>query len=438
MKKYKFRINILKLIISSFKKSNIIKESNIFYFKSFKGKKKVYSYKIIIILFLSILLFFLLFDIGKKDSIKKYNNNLLFPTNNNKTIINHDFDLTNYLIKKLNETYEKQGFVNINKIESTISRGRLWAKLQNNSSEINVGSTFDENYIFLSMMTIASIMDSQKIETKVRFHFGVVDGFSVESMLKIYLLRERIREDVEFNFYNAKKVETELKGVHPKGNAVCARLLLPELLPDDVERLIMFDTGDVLILRDLSEMYKWNMEEKIYVGVLDYGYTKYGKISGKKLNIYINAGNYLIDIKKVKFEKMYNQFVKYKNTYMNSRIADQELLNDVAYGKIGYMPMKFGLMSPFKTDYKSDKPPYNTQYNFFGRGDYKKKYPFLPKNQNEMNLQAYNPVVIHQWNGKWTKGIGLSIYRRMAQNYLKISGIWNEACQKYPKLCIKR
>ena len=107
-----FRINILKLIISSFKKSNIIKESNIFYFKSFKGQKKVYSYKIIIILFLSILLFFLLFDIGKKDSIKKYNNNLLFPKNNNQTIINHDFDLTDYLIKKLNETYEKQGFVN--------------------------------------------------------------------------------------------------------------------------------------------------------------------------------------------------------------------------------------------------------------------------------------------------------------------------------------
>ena len=226
-------------------------------------------------------------------------NNLFLSTNDSQIIINHDFDLTNYLIKKLKETYEKQGFVNINKIESTIHGGRLWVELQNRESEINVGAAFDENYIFLSIMTIASIMDSQKAETKIRLHFGVVDGFSVENMLKIYLLRERIREDVEFNFYNAKKVETELKGIYPKGNAVCARLLLP----DDVERLIMFDTGDVLILRDLSEMYKWNMEEKIYVGVLDYGYTKYGKISGKKLNIYINAGNYLIDIKKLNLKK---------------------------------------------------------------------------------------------------------------------------------------
>ena len=204
-------------------------------------------------------------------------------------------------------------FVNINKIESTISRGRLWAKLQNNSSEINVGSTFDENYIFLSMMTIASIMDSQKIETKVRFHFGVVDGFSVESMLKIYLLRERIREDVEFNFYNAKKVETELKGVHPKGNAVCARLLLPELLPDDVERLIMFDTGDVLILRDLSEMYNIEFKENMYFcGLPDYKdhlneLHQFGLSSDK----YINCGILLINLKAMRENLMVEKLIAF-------------------------------------------------------------------------------------------------------------------------------
>ncbi len=75
-------------------------------------------------------------------------------------------------------------------------------------------------------MTFASILDSQKPETNIRLHFGVVNNFSVENMLKIYLLRERIRSDVEFNFYNAKRAEEDFKGIHPKGNALCARLLL--------------------------------------------------------------------------------------------------------------------------------------------------------------------------------------------------------------------
>ncbi len=213
--------------------------------------------------------------------------------------------------------------------------------------------------------------------------------------------------------------------------------VLPELLPNDVERLIIFDTGDALILRDLSEMYNWNMKNKIYLGVLDPFYNKYGNISKKKMDIYINVGNYLIDVRKVKKKKMYNKFFKNKNEYRASIVADQDLLNDVANGKIGYMPMKYGMIGPFTNDKESDNPPYKTYYTFLGKTQYFKKYPFLPKDRNEMNLQAYNPFVIHQWNGKWAIGSGLTIYRRIAQYYIKYAGVWDEMCQKLPGFCEK-
>ena len=61
----------------------------------------------------------------------------------------------------------------------------------------------DPKYTLRVMMTLASIIDSQKLETKLRFHFAVVLSFNVEHTLKIYSLRGRIRDDVEFNFYNA-------------------------------------------------------------------------------------------------------------------------------------------------------------------------------------------------------------------------------------------
>jgi len=56
-------------------------------------------------------------------------------------------------------------------------------------------------------MTLASIIDTRKPETKLRFHFAVVNSFDVEHMVKIYSLKDRLRDDVEFNFYNAKKSE---------------------------------------------------------------------------------------------------------------------------------------------------------------------------------------------------------------------------------------
>ena len=421
-----------------------------------KTKKKIvkkcnFNWKYFLILFfisLTTLLFILIYIIiQQKKEIVIYMNYILQLSskyifkNKNELLLNQikkkiNYQFTNALLKKLNETYEKNGFININEVESSISEGRNWKKGLNKSKEINVGAGLNENYTLPSMLTIASVMDAQKPETKLRLHFAVVDGFSIENMLKIYNLRERIRDDVEFNFYNAKRVEIDLKGVNLKGNSLCSRLLLPELLPDDVERLIMFDIGDVMVLRDLTEMYNWNMENKTYVGVIDPSLDTHGIISNKTLDIYINAGNYLIDINKVKNKKMYEQFIKHKNAY-KSKIADQNLLNDVGYGQIGYMPMKFGIIAPFRTDNKSDTYPFWTEYWYFEKAKYKWKYPFLPKNRNEMNLQAYNPVVIHQFNGKWMDGSGLSIYRRIAQYYIKLAGIWDEMCQKYPGYCYK-
>ena len=76
-------------------------------------------------------------------------------------------------------------------------------------------------------MTIASLIDSQKNETKLRIHFAVVNNFTSENMLKIYSLREKIKDNVEFNFYNAKLIERQMKGQSEKGNGIMAKLLLP-------------------------------------------------------------------------------------------------------------------------------------------------------------------------------------------------------------------
>ena len=44
-------------------------------------------------------------------------------------------------------------------------------------------------------------------------------------MIKIYSLRNRLREDVEFNFYDASRVEKELSSLSNKGPTIAARLL---------------------------------------------------------------------------------------------------------------------------------------------------------------------------------------------------------------------
>ena len=444
MKKIIFPKNEFLYFISFKKKSIKRNKKKILYKNNFRT---FWYLKIFLILIIILLLVFIYLKRKKNSYNKKeykinvieYKNNFLNNELHKKrlNIINSDINLSQILLKEVSKLYEKNGFVNINEVESTIPNGRAWIKGQKKSKIINVGSALNTKYVLLAMFTIASIIDSQNLETKLRLHFAVVEGFSVENMIKIYTLRDRIRDDVEFNFYNAKKVEIDLNNTNTKGSSVNAKLIIPELLLDDVERVIILDLGDTLILRDLSEMYNWNMEDKIYYGVLDEGVMKYGRFSKKALDIYINTGCYLVDIKKAKSEKIYEKIVKNKSLYKPSPIIDQDLLNDVAYGKIGYLPIRFGLKAPFTDDKISDSPPYRTDYNnILEKAKYKEKYN-LPKNRFEMNSQALNPVVIHQWNGKWICGRGLSIYRRIVQNYIRIAGIWDEICPVFPGVCKK-
>jgi hypothetical protein len=347
----------------------------------------------------------------------------------------------NIFLQKINEIFKKKGYINLNELESNLPQGRPWPKIKNKKNEINVGSSLDPNYILRTMMTTASLIDSQKNETNLRVHFSVVNNFTSENMLKIYSLREKIREDVEFNFYNAERIEKEMKGqAFEKGNGLTAKLLLPQLLNEDIEKLIIIDNGDCLVLRDLTEMYNWNMSNYLYVGVPDPLIGKFGSISKKTLNTYINTGTYLINVKKVKEKKMYEKFVKNRFKYYNTDLTDQDLINDIAYGKIGYLPIKFGAPPIFINDNHSDEKPFKNFYqstDFYNKIKISGMYPYNLKNENDLFYQSYNPYIVHQYLEKWMLGKGITIFRRIAQYYIKYAGIWDEMCSKFNGYCSK-
>ena len=178
------------------------------------------------------------------------------------------------------------------------------------------------------------------------------------------------------------------------------------------------------------------MNNNMYMGAPDPAAGMYGKISKKPLNVYINAGNYLIDVKKVKQMNMYKLFLKYKNVY-GPPFAEQHMLNDIANGKIGYLPVEFGLVPPFSDDELFYNKTEKSVYVYFNLSIISKNSNFLPKNYEEFHLSAYNPIIVHSWNGKWSEGKGLNIYRKLCQFFIELTGIKKEICRKLPGYCIK-
>ena len=212
----------------------------------------------------------------------------------------------------------------------------------------------------------------------VTFHLGVLENFSAKNMLKIFELRH-LNNATEFNFYSLKEASEKMNNFHQKGAACPGKFLLPELIPNYVERLLIFDAGDVLIFRDLSKLYNYDMKDFWVIGTPEpdgipfcmqyYNITKY-----------LNIGSILLNVKKFKENNFWDIYTK--NRYLLLRGApDQTLFNIlIPDRRKDYIPFKFGGIAPFRNDSDSDKLFFtDLEINKWIKTNFSKSFPNKPK-----------------------------------------------------------
>ena len=338
-------------------------------------------------------------------------------------------------INEIRKLYNKYNKVNVNEIDNKINpkKGIIPTKIE---SIINIGFTLDRNFILETMLTITSIMKTQEKTTKVRFHFGVTNLFTPENMIKMYELRNKINNLTEFNFYYLKESVKKMKNFHPKGEACPGKFELPELLSNEIERLIIFDAGDLLVFRDLTELYNYDMGDYWILGTPEP--TIIDSFIKIKYNMtkYINIGSILLDVNKFKSNKIWLNYIEKRYLQLVGQ-PDQTLINIlIPDDKKNYLPFKFGGFSLFSDDKNYDY----MKFEDFGfknwlNSIYSKYLPEKPDSENGIIIKLYNPRFIHQFNGKWENGTGLSIYRLLAKYFILLAGIENEICEKKPGYC---
>ena len=349
----------------------------------------------------------------------------------NKSIIkNENILFLNTIDKIFNENHK----VNINNVEKNIStyKQNIFEYIK---STIHIAFTLDPNYVLETMLTLSSIMDTQNKNTKIVFHFGVIKDFTAKKMLKIYQLKERINNLTEFNFYYLADAMNKMKNFHPKGEACPGKFELIKLLPDDVERILLFDAGDVLVLRDLTELYNYNMEDYWVLGLPE-PWCIDAFLKSYDIKKYLNIGSILINVKEFKTNNFWEKYIEKRYLKLGGSV-DQTLFNIVVPdNKKGYFPFRLGGYPMFCNDKDSD----NFKFHDFGlepwlRSELSNSLPEKPESMFKLISQIYNSHFIHQFCGKWYYGQGLSIYRNLAKYYIKLAGIWEDICKKRNGYC---
>ena len=138
------------------------------------------------------------------------------------------------------------------------------------------------------------------------------------------------------------------------------RLQLPRLL-NNISKCIWLD-GDVIVQKDLTELYNVNIENNYIAGVKDayevINPNYYVQIGIENLSEYVNAGVTVWNLDKMREDNLSDKFDELsQNTY---QFMDQDILNISCFGKIKLLSLKYNAMSNFfDRNFGKLEPMYN-------------------------------------------------------------------------------
>ena len=115
--------------------------------------------------------------------------------------------------------------------------------------------SFDKNYVLISLISIASILNTSSIDTYIHFHI-ILNNCSYDDIKIIISLKEKINKNVDFVFYNGKQVENDFGNRNKKkhrGVGEYSRLLIPELLIILIKYLYLIQ--QILLLKKIYLKY---------------------------------------------------------------------------------------------------------------------------------------------------------------------------------------
>lgn len=245
---------------------------------------------------------------------------------------------------------------------------------------MNIFITLDSNYIYplcVMLNSIAATNSGNRIDLYVAYS-SLTDGDFSDMEKALESTEHTIhRIPVSDDMFNDCPVLSRIS------KATYYRLLVGDILPDDVDRVLYLDP-DIVVIRDLREFYNMSLEGNIIAGAphlhLIAEDVNRIRLGLNKKSRYINAGVLLIDLKKWRENISLKRIFKFISVnYKKLLLADQDVVNVLLEGNALAI----------------DERMYNLDEKTFRR------YSSALAGKKKINLEwvKNNTVVIH-FNGK--------------------------------------
>ena len=303
-------------------------------------------------------------------------------------------------------------------------------------NHIHILFSFDNKYHLLSSIGIASILKTASNSSYIHFHTIATIGFKYEIMKKLNSLKYKLNNNSDFIFYQGNRTQIDF-GEHIKnekyGDGDYAKTLGAVLLDENIDKVLALDSGDILIEKDLFELYNTPLDNYLVMGVPDPYALCYARgYSFLLKEDYINGGVVLYNLKKWRELNTYQDiinFYKYFNYKGKLQTPHQDLINCfIPSSLIGLLPLKYNHIEYIYLD-KDD----NEQRE--GKNIYQRQCSYYYGKKNLVFEAERNVVIRHSVHHKIQYGSWNAILTKEWQDYGKMTGFYEEICREYPRGC---
>lgn len=268
-------------------------------------------------------------------------------------------------------------------------------KKQNNSvnHDICVAYSTDNNYVYPTIVSMASLMKNKNANTFCKFTVLTSDNVTAQDKERI----KSISDNYSGCSVNIVDMGQQFSNSEERlwSKAMYYRLNLPEILKNE-KRCVYLD-GDTMVRKDISDMFDINMNDYYIAGIRDFNVfinkdsTYYKDIGISNLNSYICSGVLIMNLEKMRSDNInsaLDKLIEQNDKNKTFKFPDQDALNIACYGHILTLPFKYGALA--HTDFKE---PYN-----------KNEYAQWASNQKDWDEGRTDPHIIHFTGEKpWSK-----------------------------------
>lgn len=243
------------------------------------------------------------------------------------------------------------------------------------NEEIHIAAATDSTYAQHLCVLTASILSNTNQPESVFFHIldcGIYDAEKDKIAKTISGLSGNFRL-MEVDIHQLSRLPTTR---HTR--ATYARLFAPELLPNEISRLIYLDS-DIVVLDDISKLYSLSLDGKPIAAARDFSQS-----AGEKLGLgrasYFNAGVLLLDLDHWRARNLSNVAKAHlMDSHGTLQFADQDALNIT-----------------FNRSWQELPPRWNTQLGVYNSRQ--EKWTKLGFKKDDLAVALRNPAIIHYIN----------------------------------------